>query len=470
MNLKPFQPHHANQTGSILVAALGVLVLTAAVVGIALIEAQYRYRTSHQSSRWAQASGAAEAGVEMALMSAQKSSWTADGWSAAPGAPGAGSVSKSFPLSAGVAGAGPTSADVSVDQITLSGNLWIRVRSIGRAHLFGGAAAGVDAQDVLLRKLSLKKDRVTGASMGTTPQATRMIEVLAEPRSPFQRSILLDQKLTMDPSSWVDSFDSSDPTKSTNSMYDLAKRTSNANVGINDTQGASDLRGASIYGDLDYSGAAPINTYGVTGTITTPFNRPVLPVKAPTWTTFNATPTVINGSMTLKGGAKGAPARYKVNSITLPGSRVVTMSPHAVGAESYIEVWVAGNLNIFGDGSILQQPGVHVTYHIEGNIDVSGSAFVNQSNIAANNIINVINPTTGSNQKVTVSGSGDFIGAINAPGAEITVAGSANMIGSLIGKTLIMSGSGGFHYDEALARTNSSGGGYSVRSWAEAVR
>ncbi len=473
MILKPLQSRHANQSGSVIIAALGILTVTSVVVGMALLEAQHRFRTSHQSSRWSQAVNAAEAGVEMALMSAQRNSWTADGWSAAPGAPGTAPVTKNFPLSSGVSGASPTSADVFVEKITLSGKQWLRVRSTGRASLSGGAVAGVDARDVLLRKLSLRQDRVTGASMGATPQATRMIEVLAEPqtRSPFMRPLLLDKKFTMS-GGWVDSFDSSDPTKSTNGLYDVTKRQSNGVVGINDTQGASNFGGAPIYGDVAYTGPAPTNTSGVTGNITTPFSDPVAPVAAPTWTTFNATPTVISNSTTLTGGTQAAPARYKVSSVTVSGGKVLTMAPHAPGADSYIEVWVTGKFTTSGSGYILQQPGVHVTYHIEGEVTVSGSSFNNQSNIAAKNMINVISPAPGVNQKVTVSGGGTFTGVINAPGADFTISGSASLSGAMIGKTMSMSGGANVHYDEALSRMGGGGmgSGYRVASWVEGVR
>lgn len=459
--------------GSAILAGLAVLAVTTLIVGAALSEARNRYRTSHHSSCWSQAGPAAEAGVELALMSAQANSWTANGWSAAPGAPGAAPVTKTYALSAGVTGSRTISADVSVSKIVFSGMDWLRIRSTGRANLTGGAIAGVDAQDVMLRKLSFRYDRVTGASQSGTPQATRMIEVLAEPlsRSPFLRPILMDKMFTMS-GGWVDSFDSSDPTKSTNGLYVFAKKTNNGDVGINDTQGSSGFSGAPIYGDVAYTGTAPTGMSGVTGNITTPFTDPVQPVAAPVWGIFNGSPTVINGTMTLTGGTKASPARYKVSSLTVGGGKVLTLAPHAAGAESYVEIWVTGNFTTSGSGYITQAAGVRATYHIAGDVTVSGSSFNNQSNIAANNMINVISIGAASNQKVTVSGGGNFIGTINAPAAAFTVSGSASMSGAIIGKTMNISGGANVHYDEALALLGGSGGtsGYSVRSWLEGVR
>jgi len=223
------------------------------------------------------------------------------------------------------------------------------------------------------------------------------LEILAEPRriSPFTRMLLLNQKFTMNGSGEIDSFDSSDPTKSTNKLYDVAKRQANGDVGVNDTQGLSDLKGSVIRGDVAYSGPAIADTGGVQGTVTTPFSDPTDVVPTPTWTTFNATPTIINNTVTLTGSTQASPARYKVSSVDLSGGKTLTLAPHAVGQESYVEIWVTGDFATSGTGQILQQPGVHVTYHIKGNVDVTGSSFVNQSNVAANCVVNCINPPTG---------------------------------------------------------------------------
>ena len=119
----------------------------------------------------------------------------------------------------------------------------------------GGAVASKDARDTELRKLSLRSDRTDGSSVGTAPRATRTVEVLAEPlaRSPFKRILLLDQSLNMSGGGWIDSFDSGDTTKSTNGLYDVAKRQSNGNIVINDSTG-TDLASISIYGNLGYKG------------------------------------------------------------------------------------------------------------------------------------------------------------------------------------------------------------------------
>jgi hypothetical protein len=110
---------------------------------------------------------------------------------------------------------------------------------------------------------------------------------------------------------WIDSFDSSDPAKSTNSLYDVTKRQSHGNVGVNDTHGASDLKSTYVYGDVAYSGPNIQNTNHVQGNEISPFSNPVSPVLAPTWMTFNPTPTVISNTATLTGGPRLRPSATK---------------------------------------------------------------------------------------------------------------------------------------------------------------
>jgi hypothetical protein len=244
-------------------------------------------------------------------------------------------------------------------------------------------------------------------------------------------------------------------------------------VGVNATSGTSDLKNTYVYGDVAYSGPAIANTNNVQGTISTPFSQPVSTVTAPIWTSFNATPTAITNTMTLAGGPKTSPAKFKVSSLNIAGGKVLTLAPSATGVESYMEIWVTGDFTTSGSGYIAQQPGVHVIYHVAGNVTISGSSFNNQTATAANCDVEMISPATGVSQKVTVSGGGAFIGVINGPGADFNISGSASFSGAMIAKTMNISGGASLHYDEALARYTGNGGtssGWTVASWMEAVR
>jgi hypothetical protein len=150
----------------------------------------------------------------------------------------------------------------------------------------------------------------------------------------------------------------------------------------------------------------------------------------------------------------------------------VTIQPYATGQESYVNIWVTGDFQTSGSGYILQQAGVHVTYWVQGSINISGQSINNQSGLAANCAFNVVNPPVGQTQSVQVSGSGTLIGTVNAPGADFNISGSASLVGAFIGNTMQTSGSGGVHYDQSLAKTASSlpGYGYTFASEVEGVR
>ncbi len=466
MKLLPGSRHR--QAGSAVLAALGVLIVSSVIVSATLFEARNRFRASHHSDRWSQAGQAAEAGVELALMSAQNNRWVADGWTAAPGKPGTTAISKTFDLATGVPATGVINVIVSVDKISAGTLNWLRVRSTGQAELSGGALAGIDRNDVLLRKVSLRRDRATGQAV-TTPRATRVLEILAKPISPYVRAILSDRQFNMS-GGMIDSFDSSDPLKSTSRRYDVAKRQANGDVGVNETSGSSDLGGSPIYGDVAYSGPAITGTSGVQGTVSTPFNDPIEAVVAPSWTSVSATPNNINKTMTLTGRTKSSPARYKVSTVTLAGGDILTLATHATGEESYVEIWVTGEFKASGSSQVILKPGVHVTYFVEGDIHATGTTFVNETNVAENNVINAVNPPAGTTRAVDFTGGGEFIGAINAPAYDFTLTGNANFSGAMIGKTLTLKGGASIHYDEALGRADMEGGGYKVMSWAEPVR
>lgn len=324
--MKKRHPIPGSQSGSATLATLAILALTSMVVGSALMEAMSRYRTSHHSSCWVQAAPAAEAGVELALMSANNNTWTAHGWSAAPGAPGTGAVTKNFPLSAGVSATGPISVDVSVEKITVSGEEWLRIRSTGRADISGGAIAGVDSQDVMLRKVSLRQDRTTNTSVGTTPRATRTIEVLAKPKAlrPFKYSFVARELFNFQAGSHADSYDSRSPAKSdfsrfsTHGVYSTPKRQEQGSAATLDATHAWDLQAAHVYGDVLSPHGDVVNDNTVHGTVRSGFTFEFPEELPPTWTTVTQNHGVVtNASKALRGGTQASPTRHKFTSIEL---------------------------------------------------------------------------------------------------------------------------------------------------------
>jgi hypothetical protein len=101
---------------------------------------------------------------------------------------------------------------------------------------------------------------------------------------------------------------------------------------------------------------------------------------------------------------------------------------------------------------------------VDSDVTVIGSSYNNQSGRVANvSIIDI-----GTRNKITDSGSGNFIGTINAPGYDATISGTGSYSGAIIANTLTISGGAGLHYDEALRTGGSASiGNYAFASWFE---
>jgi len=331
--------------------------------------------------------------------------------------------------------------------------------------------------DNLRNTLALRFNRKTGATITGTgtnvSQVTRSIEVILSPvgLSIWTRGITLKNWLSMSGGGVIDSFDSSDPFKSTNGLYDETKRQSHGDVGLlqsNDT--ASNLRNTYLYGGIQYSGPAIKNTSNVQGTISTPFNTTIPPTSDPTWGSGTYTSYTGGGSppfATITAGTKEHPALVKIDGdFTVPGGQAVTITgPNSGTDNNYIIFWVTGKFTTSGSAYITQNSVVNATWYVDDNITTSGSSYNNQSGVAGN--VSFIGVGTG--HTATVSGSGNFIGTIDAPGYAVTVSGTGNYCGSLIAYDLTISGGASLHYDEALDKNsdNNGVGNYAFASWFE---
>ncbi len=356
---------------------------------------------------------------------------------------------------------------------------WYRIRAVGTTGLpqtvpIGQEPSLIDSNGnkvghaYMLRKFSFSSDITSGRV--STPQVSRTIEILARPNvvNPFTLAMTLKSSLNMSGGGVIDSFDSSNPLYSTSGLYDSTKRQSNGNVGMLNSTG-SDLKNTFVYGKLAYTGPAPANATNVQGGLTSPFSTTVNAVTDPTWTPNNGL-SVINGSATITGGSQSSPTRVKVSSLNVPGGGVLTLNGLASGAPSYVEIWVTGDFTTSGSGYILQGSNVHVTYYIDGQITTSGGSFNNQSGLAANNVIYA---TGKSNTTMTVSGSGNFIGLVDAPSYNVTLSGAANFSGAFIANTMIISGGASMHYDQSAAKylhQSRGASGFNVGSWTEVAQ
>ena len=466
----------AKERGStLIIVVVGVAVLSI-IIGSVLFSVSASYRTIAHAANWQESLLTAETGADFAMATLRKTlsdsetAWS--GWqtvdSNGQALPDGG---RTYQLPAvNAAGASGNGAFVRVDAPPAlrdaAGQQWYRIRSSGVAVLSGGSGVDADKSDAVLRKLSLRWDRKTGQSVAT-PQASRVIEVIARPSS-FENAIVAEGRIAMN--SWrieVDSYDSTDPSKSTNGAYDSAKRQQNGDVA---TDGQIiDAGNAYIYGDVLTNAGAVTGAANVTGEQRTDFYQDLVPVKTPAWTSINTNPTYVESNTTLIGGTKDNPARYKLAWITLTGGKTLTFAPSATGVESYTEVWVTSSVNLSGTGQVTVKPNAHVKIYVEGDVSITGNGIVNETQKPANLQLFGVTPSNGVARSFTLSGNGSFTGAVYAPDHVVTLSGggsNGNYFGSIVAKTVTMSGNTSVHYDESLVAGDYITD-YKVASWFE---
>jgi hypothetical protein len=485
-----------------------ITVLTIAILMMVCVTSLYitsqNANAGIQAASWQQALSGTESGVDQAIAALNTNSWT--NWVTLNGSvptlqpspgpsptPAAGPPSSSqynylsssitsqlmqYNVANAITTAGEGNNLVSmwttIDTASLppdsNGNQWYRIRATGTAAAVGPPRISNQRLDNDLRKIGLRFDRKTNNAIAS-PQATRTIEVIVQAlaQSIWVRGVTLKGTITMSGGGTVDSFNSSDPFKSTNGQYDVTKRQSHGDIATINSGTNSNLNNTYVYGNLAYSGSAVKNTNHVQGTISTPFNTTIPATSDPTWTSGSYTSLGGGNPGILTAGTKTNPVRVKVNGdLTVAGGTVLTIAPNGGGTDSYIEVWVTGKLTTSGSGLITQLPNVHVTYWVDNDITVSGGSYLNQSGLAQNVVINGV----GTGHNINDSGGGTFIGVIDAPGFDATISGGGAYGGALIANSLNISGGAGLHYDEALNTngTSSAIGNYAFASWFEDTR
>ena len=475
------------QNGSVLVTAILTLTILSMICAVSLYVTSQNTNSTSQTASWQAALSGAESGVEQAYYALNKSQWT--GWKTVSGSlptgqPTGGTTTTAKPVTGSYTyftrtmqisgeGGGTVKFWVTIDTAGLgldhNGNQWYRIRASGVAAAPGPARVSNEKRDNDLRKISLRTDRISGLSL-SSPQAARTIEVIAkpEPVSTWNRAITLSKSISMNGNTFIDSFDSTSSFYSTNHLYDPARRLTHGDLGTVDSEG-SDLQNSDVWGSVTYSGPAIKRTNNVHGAISTPFQTAIQTTSDPIW--VSGTYTSLSGGSppsSVTAGTTSNPALVKISGdFKLTGNSTFTINPANNNAtDNAIIIWVTGDFKAAGTTqSVIQDPNVKVTWIVDGDITVAGTAYSNASGYAS--MVNFIGV---GNHQVWVTGTGDFIGTVNAPGYDAKIDGTGSYVGALIATTLDMKGGGGFHYDEALG----SGFGatianYSYASWFEDI-
>jgi hypothetical protein len=472
----------AAKTGSVLVwtvLTIGILSLIA-VETLRLVTA--KYQNALQTSTWQEALLAAESGIDLAIIELRKSlypppnnAW--QGWDNPPGNNVTGYELTTVP-NAGLNGT-PMTIETNVDapaQLIDPTNSWqyYRIRTVGTIPITGPARASDNPQDTKLRRLSLRWERFTSgilsAHLLTSPQVSRRIEAIVRPVSAFDQAImsvgvvdLTNQNIV------VDSYDSGDPTKSTNGMYDVSKRQENGDIA---TDGQLIEAGnAQIYGDVATNAGTVSGAANITGVERTDFYQEPIPVGAPSWSATNSSVTSVNGTTTITADATqhSAASRYVLTGVSLSGNKTLTIAGNANGSQTYVEIYVTGNISVSGTGQIVIQPGVTATIYFAGNVDISGNGVLNSNNQPGDLMLYGIQPPTNTSEHVSIGGNSQITASVYAPGHDVTINGggtNGHVYGSMVGKTVTMTGVSNLHYDEQLGSKGMINN-YKIVSWFE---
>jgi len=469
----------STKTGSVLVWTVLVIAMLSLIAVETLRLVTVKYQNALQTSTWQEALLAAESGIDLAIVELRKSlypqpnhAW--DGWNNPPGNEVTGYELTTVP-NAGLNGT-PMTIETNVDaptQLIDPTNSWqyYRIRTVGTIPITGPARTSDNPQDTKLRRLSLRWERFTNGILTprllTAPQVSRRVEAVVRPVSAFDQAImsvgvvdLTNQNIV------VDSYDSTDPTKSTNGLYDPAKRQENGDIA---TDGQLIEAGnAQIYGDVATNAGTVSGAANITGVERTDFYQEPIPVGAPSW---NSSPSLVTGTTTINADAtKGSAAsRYTLSSISLSGNKTLMVAGNPNGSQTYIEIYVTGDISVSGTGQIVVQPGVTATIYFAGNVDISGNGVLNSNNQPSDLMLYGIQPPTDTSEHVSIGGNSQITASVYAPGHDVTVNGggtNGHVYGSVVGKTVTMTGVSNLHYDERLGATGMVNN-YKIVSWFE---
>ena len=514
--------HSARSEAAVTIIALLSLVILSLVAAAILRNVVPRYHVSYQTAGWQEARLAAEAGVDLALERLNKnvpvvSASTADwvGWkqdattaasgtlfakntaTAVSGLTASGNaLTASVPIYLDNVDVSPSAGTRAAADIQLTAlypnpslsNPWFRIRSMGTAGLPGPARSASDRMDTSLRRLSLRSpmrpqlaaDDVLTPTTVPFPNASRIVEVLARPVTPFSKAIVTQQNMVLGNSSgWqVNSYDSSDPNKSgTNGVYpgdsspkiqsngDIA---SNAALATTTTYGPLIVaNGAQVLGSVSTNGGddpATTTTYeNVSGSggidqnrIDDDFYDPLLAAPVPTPSSYLIKPNYSAGAPFAASGSTTTENYYRVYA------NEAQLGSFAVSGTGRITIFIDGDWNLGnGNGAFVQiPPGVQATIYVKGNIDF-GNGLVNtnaaSTKIAANLVIYGVPDADASGnlpaRTLSSSGSSEIAAAFYGPSYAVSLNGTAEWYGSVAAYSYTISGGGGggFHYDEALA-------------------
>lgn len=143
-------------------------------------------------------------------------------------------------------------------------------------------------------------------------------------------------------------------------------------------------------------------------------------------------------------GTPGHSTTMKLNNFRVEGAATLTIRGDVI----LILPTGGKNFVVTASGKVKLDPGASLTVYTEGDVEVSGAGVVNPN---APQSFQIWGTSTTSQREYSIAGSGEFHGVIYAPQANVKITGHADVFGAVVANSVLMTGSGSFHYDESLA-------------------
>jgi len=433
---------HDRNGHTLLAAAIAAGILSI-LVGSYLGWITNEYLLSQRSHSWTQALYLAEAGVEVGVAelshvyrkNPNQAFHTANGWSTTTN--GFSKVINNF-------------IDATGRNI---GNIDITVEAVGSEYPSVTATG-------------------TAWSRGASTSIVRRVRTRLRRNQSLPYGLIVKNKLELSSNNKinVDSFDSSDPSKSTNGLYDPLKRT--AQVAIASASGDIELKNVDVYGTAQTAPGKTVEFNSSSSSIGTTFvtaDRSTSEVDAELkgWITHDAAMTLsdvvlpaefasapnlgdIDGGQVLNSGA------YRVTSLKNSSGNIVI--------NGNVRIYCSQNVTLSGQSAITINTGAALEVYVAGNVTISGKGVANPVGLAEQNAWYGLN-TSGN---WDLGGDAGFVGTVYAPNSSISLKGSPTYIGAFVGDSMEMGGDTNIHFDEAL-RAGIGNNAYTFLTWEPLV-
>ena len=418
---------YSRRSGSVLVTTLVLAMLVGVVVGALLIISQQHNTLTARSQTWNREIPIAEAGIEeaMAHLNSKPATLAANGW-------------------------------------TNSGSNVVKSRVLGDGYYY--TTLSTQAQ----------KPTIVSVGFGRIPLQTnftrRVVTATAKLGVPwgFIGITGVDMGGT---TTYIDSYDSSDPRYSTNGLYTFSKRRDMVGIAtLSSNNPAINTGTAKIYG---YAATGPGGTVvgnvgdgtflstssGVqSGHASDDFNGSIGPAPFPATDFTTALPPV-------GGTVNGTVYSYVLPSLIATNFKMLSDLTIGGGGGDMIvtgktKLYVPGNFEIKGTGKLIITNGGSLELYLAGTATVGGQGVVNATGVSTNfTLYGLTNCTS-----IKFMGGSEYTSRIYAPQAAVEIGGTAEFCGAIVGLSLKFSGTPALHYDEAMGGSSPT---FKIIAWEE---